>query len=87
MVATSRLELPEKPATLDVTRRFKGLRSVQWRIDLGVLPSSPSASTDELRRVTANSRRRYSSCLYVFNYSFASFFIYLTAVWKFPRKF
>ncbi|KAK4754916.1 hypothetical protein SAY87_008673 [Trapa incisa] len=56
----SRPELPEKSATLDVTRRFRDLRSVQWRINLGVLPSSPSASTDELRRVTADSRRRYA---------------------------
>ncbi|KAK4759827.1 hypothetical protein SAY87_022958 [Trapa incisa] len=58
---SSRPELPVKSATLDVTHRFKDLRSVQWRIDLGVLPSSPSASTDDLRRVTADYRRRYAS--------------------------
>lgn len=40
-------------------RRFKDLRSVQWRINLGILPSSSSSSIDDLRRVTADSRRRY----------------------------
>ncbi|XP_031381465.1 uncharacterized protein LOC116196077 [Punica granatum] len=53
-------ELPESSPTVDGTHRFGDLRSVQWRIGLGVLPSSPSASTDELRRVTADSRRRYA---------------------------
>ncbi|KAL0426662.1 UNVERIFIED_CONTAM: TBC1 domain family member 5 [Sesamum latifolium] len=43
------------------SRRFGDLRGVQWRIDLGILPSSRSASIDELRRVTANSRRRYAA--------------------------
>ncbi|KAL5727136.1 hypothetical protein ACHQM5_000363 [Ranunculus cassubicifolius] len=38
--------------------RFSDLRGVQWRINLGILPSS--ATTDELRRVTANARRRYA---------------------------
>ncbi|XP_021815856.1 uncharacterized protein LOC110758334 [Prunus avium] len=41
-------------------RRFKDLRSVQWRINLGILPSSSSSSIDDLRRVTADSRRRYA---------------------------
>uniref|UniRef100_A0A5B6ZIC0 Rab-GAP TBC domain-containing protein n=1 Tax=Davidia involucrata TaxID=16924 RepID=A0A5B6ZIC0_DAVIN len=41
-------------------RRFADLRGVQWRIDLGILPSS-SSSIDDLRRVTANSRRRYAA--------------------------
>ncbi|KAI4377211.1 hypothetical protein MLD38_014878 [Melastoma candidum] len=41
--------------------RLGNLRGVQWRIDLGVLPSSPSASIDDLRRVSADSRRRYAS--------------------------
>ncbi|XP_051131625.1 uncharacterized protein LOC127251796 isoform X2 [Andrographis paniculata] len=45
----------------EVSHRFGGLRGVQWRIDLGILPSSPSASVDDLRRVTANSRRRYAA--------------------------
>ncbi|KAJ8546572.1 hypothetical protein K7X08_032646 [Anisodus acutangulus] len=36
-------------------------RGVQWRIDLGILPSSPDPSIDHLRRVTADSRRRYAS--------------------------
>ncbi|GMP47354.1 hypothetical protein CsSME_00015128 [Camellia sinensis var. sinensis] len=39
-------------------RRFADLRGVQWRIDLGILP--PSSSIDDLRRVTADSRRRYA---------------------------
>ncbi|PIA43794.1 hypothetical protein AQUCO_01800086v1 [Aquilegia coerulea] len=38
--------------------RFSDLRGVQWRINLGILPSS--ASIDELRRVTADARRRYA---------------------------
>ncbi|WOL06488.1 TBC1 domain family member protein [Canna indica] len=42
-------------------KRFSNLRSVRWRIDLGILPSSPSASIDDLRRVTADTRRRYAS--------------------------
>ncbi|XXG51481.1 hypothetical protein AAC387_Pa03g0032 [Persea americana] len=36
------------------------LRSVRWRIDLGILPSSPTSSIDDLRRVAADSRRRYA---------------------------
>lgn len=39
-------------------RRFGNLRGVQWRIDLGILPSSSSSTIDELRRVAADSRRR-----------------------------
>ncbi|XP_061361953.1 uncharacterized protein LOC133305732 [Gastrolobium bilobum] len=42
-------------------RRFGNLRGLQWRINLGVLPSSSSTSIDDLRRVTADSRRRYAS--------------------------
>ncbi|KAJ6819013.1 TBC1 domain family member 5-like protein B-like [Iris pallida] len=41
--------------------RFSNLRGVRWRIDLGILPLSPSASIEELRRVAADSRRRYAS--------------------------
>ncbi|CAH8355348.1 unnamed protein product [Eruca vesicaria subsp. sativa] len=41
--------------------RFEKLRGVRWRINLGILPSSPSSSIDELRRVTADSRRRYAA--------------------------
>ncbi|XP_058202898.1 uncharacterized protein LOC131317357 [Rhododendron vialii] len=42
-------------------RRFAHLRGVQWRIDLGILPSSSSSSSlDDLRRVTAESRRKYA---------------------------
>ncbi|KAK4368857.1 hypothetical protein RND71_012649 [Anisodus tanguticus] len=42
-------------------RRFGDLRGVQWRIDLGILPCFPSSTIDDLRRVTANTRRRYAS--------------------------
>ncbi|KAF8653734.1 hypothetical protein HU200_061847 [Digitaria exilis] len=42
-------------------RRFANLRSVRWRVDLGILPASPEASVDELRRASADSRRRYVS--------------------------
>ncbi|PIN17038.1 Ypt/Rab-specific GTPase-activating protein GYP6 [Handroanthus impetiginosus] len=42
------------------SHRFGDLRGVQWRVDLGILPSPP-ASIDDLRRVTANSRRRYAA--------------------------
>ncbi|KAL5836326.1 hypothetical protein ACOSQ4_015823 [Xanthoceras sorbifolium] len=38
--------------------RFENLRSIQWRINLGILPSS--SSIDDLRRVTADCRRRYA---------------------------
>ncbi|KAK1349789.1 Rab-GAP TBC domain-containing protein [Heracleum sosnowskyi] len=40
--------------------RFRDLRGVQWRIDLGILPSS-FTSLDHLRQVTANSRRWYAA--------------------------
>ncbi|KAL3642819.1 hypothetical protein CASFOL_013634 [Castilleja foliolosa] len=59
--------VPTNAAKLETTsfsgglRRFGDLRGVQWRIDLGILPSCPSASIDDLRRVTANSRRRYAA--------------------------
>lgn len=49
---------PER-GELNNTRRFWDLRGVQWRTDLGVLPSS--SSVDEVRRVTANSRRSYAA--------------------------
>ncbi|CAL9167980.1 unnamed protein product [Musa hybrid cultivar] len=39
--------------------RFTSLRGVRWRIDLGILPKSP-ASIDDIRRVAADSRRRYA---------------------------
>ncbi|KAF8392802.1 hypothetical protein HHK36_021039 [Tetracentron sinense] len=38
--------------------RFSNLRGVQWRINMGILP--PPSSIEELRRVTADSRRRYA---------------------------
>ncbi|XP_022729921.1 uncharacterized protein LOC111284993 isoform X2 [Durio zibethinus] len=40
-------------------RPIGGLRGVQWRINLGILPFS-SSSIDDLRRVTADCRRRYA---------------------------
>ncbi|CAN8271120.1 unnamed protein product [Cochlearia groenlandica] len=40
-------------------RRFANLRSVRWRVNLGVLPSR-SSSIDEFRRATADCRRRYA---------------------------
>ncbi|WCJ42270.1 Ypt/Rab-GAP domain of gyp1p superfamily protein [Euphorbia peplus] len=44
----------------EIRRRFSNLRGVEWRIDLGILPSPSSSTVDDLRRVTANSRRRYA---------------------------
>ncbi|KAK9697554.1 hypothetical protein RND81_08G044700 [Saponaria officinalis] len=41
--------------------RFPDLRSVRWRINLRVLPFSPNSTIDDLRRVTADSRRRYAA--------------------------
>ncbi|WJX96586.1 hypothetical protein P8452_77768 [Trifolium repens] len=44
------------------SRLFEDLRGLQWRINLGVLPPCSSlTSIDDLRRATANSRRRYAS--------------------------
>lgn len=42
-------------------RRFTSLRSVRWRVDLGILPASQEASVEEHRRAAADSRRRYVS--------------------------
>ncbi|KAL3534876.1 hypothetical protein ACH5RR_003337 [Cinchona calisaya] len=53
--------LTETTLVSDRSRRFGDLRGVQWRIDLGILPSSPSSSIDDLRRVTADARRRYAT--------------------------
>uniref|UniRef100_A0A6N2KH15 Rab-GAP TBC domain-containing protein n=1 Tax=Salix viminalis TaxID=40686 RepID=A0A6N2KH15_SALVM len=50
----------EMPAREGIWSRFENLRGVQWRIDLGILPSPSSSSVDDLRRVTAESRRRYA---------------------------
>ncbi|MCD9561543.1 hypothetical protein HAX54_020709 [Datura stramonium] len=50
--------LPQEAAS---SRRFGDLRGVQWRIDLGILPSSPDPSIHDLRHVTADFRRRYAS--------------------------
>ncbi|XP_027903050.1 uncharacterized protein LOC114163133 [Vigna unguiculata] len=51
---------PSKPSAPE-NRRFRDLRGLQWRINLGVLPCSTSTSIDDFRRVTANCRRRYAS--------------------------
>ncbi|PKA51414.1 hypothetical protein AXF42_Ash002779 [Apostasia shenzhenica] len=45
--------------------RFSNLRGIRWRINLGILPGSPSASIDDLRRVTADSRRRKGCSLWI----------------------
>ena len=37
--------------------RFKELRGVQWRLNLGILPLC--SSVDDLRRVATDCRRRY----------------------------
>ncbi|KAG9135660.1 hypothetical protein Leryth_002388 [Lithospermum erythrorhizon] len=42
-------------------RSLGSLRGVKWRMDLGILPTSPSVSVNDLRRLTADSRRRYAS--------------------------
>ncbi|KAI3754723.1 hypothetical protein L1987_54512 [Smallanthus sonchifolius] len=49
---------PER-GDLGKNRGFWDLRGVQWRTDLGVLPSS--SSVDDVRRVTANTRRSYAA--------------------------
>ncbi|KAF5813351.1 putative Rab-GTPase-TBC domain-containing protein [Helianthus annuus] len=49
---------PER-SDLGGNRGFWELRGVHWRTDLGVLPCSSSA--DDVRRVTANTRRRYAA--------------------------
>lgn len=54
------VEIPETVSGSGGSRRFGDLRGVQWRVDLGILPSTPS-SIDDLRRVTANTRRRYAA--------------------------
>ncbi|KZV46110.1 hypothetical protein F511_30687 [Dorcoceras hygrometricum] len=55
------VEIPATVSGSGGSRRFGGLRGVRWRVDLGILPSSPSSSIDDLRRVTADSRRRYAA--------------------------
>ncbi|XP_010433045.1 PREDICTED: TBC1 domain family member 5 homolog A-like [Camelina sativa] len=41
--------------------RFANLRGVRWRLNLGVLPFHSSSSIDDLRKATAESRRRYAA--------------------------
>ncbi|KAJ0965584.1 hypothetical protein J5N97_026722 [Dioscorea zingiberensis] len=55
------LESSSKDRSSGAESRFPDLRGVRWRIDLGILPGLPSTSIDELRRVTADTRRRYAS--------------------------
>lgn len=57
--SSSSTESSPERGDLDNNRRFWDLRGVQWRTDLGVLPSS--SSVDDVRRVTANSRRSYAA--------------------------
>ncbi|KNA16708.1 hypothetical protein SOVF_086690 [Spinacia oleracea] len=49
------------PCSSSIASRFPDLRGVRWRINLGVLPSSLSSTIDDLRRVSADSRRRYAA--------------------------
>ncbi|KAK9097511.1 hypothetical protein Sjap_023008 [Stephania japonica] len=54
--------MPESSPSVSVGERdprFCNLRGVQWRISLGILPGC--SSIEELRRVTADARRRYAS--------------------------
>ncbi|KAF6138403.1 hypothetical protein GIB67_032907 [Kingdonia uniflora] len=59
-VASSIVDSENRNGGGEVDSRFVHLRSVQWRINLRILPSEASASIDELRRVTADARRRYA---------------------------
>ncbi|XP_075512918.1 uncharacterized protein LOC142548464 [Primulina tabacum] len=52
---------PETASCSGGLRRFRDFRGIRWRMDLGILSSSLSSSIDDLRRVSANSRRRYAS--------------------------
>lgn len=52
---------PETASCSGGLHRFVDFRGIQWRVYLGILPSSLSASIDDLRRDTANYRRRYAS--------------------------
>ncbi|XP_058113579.1 uncharacterized protein LOC131256645 [Magnolia sinica] len=69
--APSELTLPESSASvasvlgsssqsLSLISPFSDLRGVRWRIDLGILPSASSSSIEDLRRVAADSRRKYA---------------------------
>ncbi|KAK7291867.1 hypothetical protein RIF29_07363 [Crotalaria pallida] len=62
---TSSSSVPSVSSSDTVSERlsdqFEDLRGLQWRINLGFLPSSPSTSIEDLRRATADSRRRYAS--------------------------
>ncbi|KAE8687158.1 Ypt/Rab-GAP domain of gyp1p superfamily protein isoform 3 [Hibiscus syriacus] len=52
-------EAPSLSSVVSAENRSLGsLRSVRWRLNLGILPPSPSV--DDLRRETADSRRRYA---------------------------
>nr|GMC68536.1 TBC1 domain family member 5 homolog B-like [Ipomoea batatas] len=58
---TSSSPSSSSPPSPQRTPCFRDLRGVRWRIDLGILPSSPSASVIDLRRVTADLRRSYAA--------------------------
>ncbi|XP_009128209.2 TBC1 domain family member 5 homolog A [Brassica rapa] len=49
-----------EPSMPEPDHRFANLRGVRWRVNLGVLPFQAS-SIDDLRKATAESRRRYAS--------------------------
>ncbi|ESQ54236.1 hypothetical protein EUTSA_v10024395mg [Eutrema salsugineum] len=49
-----------EPLVDESDRRFANLRGVRWRVNLGVLPFQAS-SIDDLRKATAESRRRYAA--------------------------
>lgn len=49
-----------EPSMSESDHRFANLRGVQWRVNLGVLPFQAS-SIDDLRKATAESRRRLAS--------------------------
>ncbi|KAD2394161.1 hypothetical protein R6Q59_013185 [Mikania micrantha] len=53
-------ELSPERGDFENYRRFADLRGVQWRVNLGILPSSCS-TIDDFRRVTADSRRSYAA--------------------------
>lgn len=59
-LVTSSIAQTLSPRSAAENHRFGHLRGVRWRINLEILPSF-SSSIDDLRRVTADSRRRYAS--------------------------
>lgn len=60
---------------------LRNLRGVRWRIDLGILPSYSSASVDDLRRVTADSRRRYTYLCIAFHLASMFNLVLIVLIW------